>query len=102
MKASRQTESVNAGYLHPLVRPLRERRLKELHKLAVKTHGTVRAQAILDAANLASSYNCASTHSHDLGDCILAKLNLLSLRFRIRRNPCRPNAKLCDPTREEV
>lgn len=70
-----------------IVRPLRSRRKAELNKGVVKHFGTIKAEAILVAANLAGGYNSSSAHSHDLTDCILAKLNLLSSRCRIRHNP---------------
>lgn len=78
-----------------MVRPLRERTMRDIWPLANKLHGTVKIQALLNAANLASTYNCSSCHSHDLGDCILAKLNVL--RFKVRRNPYRANDQALRP-----
>lgn len=66
---------------------MRARTLEELNQPMLRHTGTAYAKGMLNAAALASEYNSSSRHSHDLGDCILAKVNLLSHRSRIRRNP---------------
>jgi len=88
MKANSKRD---AGKLRPIVRPLRERTRRDIWPLAVKLHGTVRINALLNAASIASSYNSTSSHPYDLGDCILAKLSVL--RFKVRRNPYRANTQ---------
>lgn len=50
--------------------------------------GFERAKGMLDLANLVNAmYARSSTHPYLIGDCALAKLNMLRKRKRPRRNP---------------
>ena len=75
-----------------MVRPLRERNITELNTAALTNKCLACGSGVLAAANLASSmYNGVSAHKSDLGDCLLAKLNLLRPDLKVRRNPYWPN-----------
>lgn len=71
------------------VKFLRERTFKDLNPdiYMYKDYTTLYLEAVLRTANLASTYNSVSTHEFDLGDCILAKMNLLKPGLRVRKNP---------------
>lgn len=56
-------------------------------------------RGVLDAANIADSYNGTTVHAHRLGDCIASKLNVHDTRADTRPKRPRKNAcKLQSPT----
>lgn len=61
--------------------------LTDLNQTLVR-RDKVRATALMDFANLVNSlYGRSSTHPYLIGDCTLAKMNMLRAEKRVRRTP---------------
>jgi len=78
-KWMRQVEGVK------FMRPIK---ISDLNRAIVKRWGIDRSQGFLDACNIVNEmYSRSSTHPHLIGDCVLAKINLIRSNKRIRKNP---------------
>lgn len=63
-------------------------RPRELKEIQHEHSGSVYAQGFLDACNMLDEmYSSQSSHKYMMGDCILAKRNLLKPTKRVRTNP---------------
>lgn len=66
---------------------MRELDIRDLNQTLV-SRGFERAKGMLDLANLVNiMYAKTSDHKYLIGDCALAKLNLLRKGKRVRKNP---------------
>jgi hypothetical protein len=76
------------------MRRLRSLNLSDVNRTLLRRQG-VYVLGVLDAANLANElYASSSSHPFAIGDCILAKLNLLHPKMKPRRNINRRQEKI--------
>lgn len=72
------------------MKAIKPRKIQDLQVQAHKaeSHDIAWVQGVLDACNMLDDlYSGCQAHPNLLGDCILAKLNLLSPKAKIRKNP---------------
>lgn len=65
---------------------MKELTIKDLNPVLVARFGHAAIEVYLNMANLANESQLVNSHEYAIGDCLLAKLNLLKKGKRIRKH----------------
>lgn len=80
------SESSSSAQASKAETPQGRESLNTQNRITLLIRDPVRSEALMDFANMVNAmYGATSLHSHLIGDCVLAKLNMLRKGKRVRK-----------------